>query len=87
MVIARKINPFFFSVNGDIAYINEFPDKAKDELIARNHVLYKKTLFRAFLHYSKEEVDTMTIQDYIDSTIMLKEVLNLTHAPFMDHEK
>lgn len=56
-------------------------------MIARNPVLYKKTLFQAFLHYSQERVDTMTMRDYLDSCMMLEGVLKLMHAPFMEHAK
>jgi len=49
--------------------------------------LYKKTLFRAFLGYTKKEVKKMTIQQYIDSSIILEEVLKLWHAPYMEHDQ
>jgi hypothetical protein len=55
-----------------------------DRLIARDPILYNKILFRAFLHYSKKEVDRMTIQEYIDGVVMLKDVLEKIHAPFMN---
>ena len=43
-------------------------------------------VFRAFLHLTKEEIDNMSIEDYIDNVILLKEVLKLQHAPFINHE-
>lgn len=39
-------------------------------------------MFRAFLGLTKKEVDKMTIGDYLDNVVMLKEVLKLWHAPF-----
>jgi len=55
-------------------------------LLARDPVFYQKTCFRAFLNLSREEVETMTLQEYSDYTIMLKEVLKLWHAPFQKEE-
>jgi hypothetical protein len=43
-------------------------------------------MFRAFLHLTKEEVDVMTIQDYMDNIIMLKEAMRFRHAPFMNKD-
>jgi hypothetical protein len=59
---------------------------ARDKLIARDPVFYKKTLFRAFLHYSKNELEEMTVEEYMDNVIMLDEVLKLIHAPYLNHE-
>jgi len=36
---------------------------------------------------NKKEVDHMTIRDYIDSTIILNEVLKLWHAPYLNHDE
>lgn len=116
-------------------------EKAKDELIKREPVLYQKAMFRAFLRNEKEEItkfeylseekkikniselneylneksnngyefvkkhdtiktliypyfgtytfkketkesDTMTIGEYMDNLILLKEVLRIIHAPY-----
>ena len=43
-------------------------------------------MFRAFLGYTKEEVDELSIGDYIDSTIMLTEALRILHAPFQKED-
>jgi len=56
-------------------------------MIARDPVKYKKTMFRAFLNYTKKEVDQMTIREYIDSTIILNEVLKIWHAPYIKHDE
>jgi len=53
------------------------------ELIARDDGFYNRTLFRAFLHLTKEECDNMSQQEYIDYLIMFREVLRLIHAPFL----
>jgi hypothetical protein len=45
-------------------------------------VLYQKTLFRAFLHLEREEVEEMTINEYMDNIILLRETLQILHAPF-----
>jgi hypothetical protein len=55
-------------------------------LIARNPVFYKKTMFRAFLNLSQSECDNMSVSEYMDYAIMLKEVLKLWHAPFQKNE-
>lgn len=56
------------------------------ELIARDSVFYNKTMFRAFMHLSKEECDNMTMQEYLDYKTILIPVLKLVHAPFQKHE-
>jgi len=43
-------------------------------------------LFRAFLGYNKAEIDNLSIQEYIDSSIMLTETLKLMHAPFQKQD-
>ena len=86
MDVGREIQPLFFEIQNEIKLINNRPDEAKAELIARNPVLFKKTMFRAFLNYEKKEVKKMSIQSYMDSCIMLDEVLKLWHAPFMKND-
>lgn len=85
MAAEGKNSPFFSAVNEDLDNNAESPDRALEELIAREPVLYKKTLFRAFLGYSSKECDKMTIQNYMDSSVILQSVLKLWHAPFMKH--
>ena len=80
-----EIYPLFFDIEHEIEAVNVNKEEAITNLIARDPVLYKKTLFRAFLNYSKKETDKMTIQEYIDNTIILEDVLKLWHAPFIDH--
>jgi hypothetical protein len=43
-------------------------------------------MFRAFLHFSKQELDEMTLQEYMDAEVMLHEVLKLIHAPFQKED-
>lgn len=85
MDVGNKDYPFFSDFDNEIKKITQQPIVAKDELIARNAVFYKKTLFRAFLHLEKKECDRMTLQEYMDYSIMLEEVLKLIHAPYLDH--
>jgi hypothetical protein len=84
VVTWRAYPPFFFEFDEKIKVINNSLEKATDELIARDPVLYKKGMFRAFLNYSKKEVDKMTMQEYLDSTVMLDQVLRLWHAPYIN---
>lgn len=49
-------------------------------------MLYKKTMFRAFLHLTKDETDNMSIQAYMDYGIMLVHTLKLMHAPYLQHD-
>ena len=86
LVFTIKGSPFFVQFEDDIKFINEQPDKAVEELIARNPVFYKKTLFRAFLHYSGKELEEMSMDEYRDCDIMLNQVLKLIHAPYINHE-
>lgn len=86
MVIECQGIPFFSELDAEIREISILPIAAKDKLIARNAVFYKKTLFRAFLHLSKKECDEMPMQEYLDYCIMLEEVLKLIHAPYLSHD-
>jgi hypothetical protein len=81
-----KSKPFFFDFNRDQKRINERPEDAKKELLARDPVLYQKTCFRAFLNLGPKEIKKMTLQEYMDYTVMLSEVLKLWHAPFQKEE-
>jgi hypothetical protein len=44
-------------------------------------------MFRAFLGHSKDEVKEMGIQEFIDNSIVLTEVLKLWHAPFQKSDE
>lgn len=82
MAVKGKNQPFFFSINTEITENNKAHQQAKDKLIARDPVFYKKTMFRAFLQLTKEECDNMDWQEYLDYSIMLEQYLLLLHAPF-----
>lgn len=84
MVVEGENKPFFFSFNTEIREAGENHKSATIDLIARNPMFYKKTLFRAFLNITKDECDDMMQfgQEYIDYSIMLDEYLLLLHAPF-----
>ncbi len=78
--------PFFSKFDGELKKIFASEDRGISELIARDAVFYKKTLFRAFLHLTKEECDDMTFQRYIDYSVALESVLRLIHAPYMKQD-
>jgi len=65
--------------------LNNEPEKAKDNLIARDPVFFQKSMFRAFLHYNTEDLENMSIDEYMKCSIILKEYLKILHAPYMDH--
>lgn len=77
-----EVLPFFCTIGQDLKIINKSPDEAIKNLIARDDVFYNKTLFRAFLHLSKEECDAMTLQEYLDYLLMFRETMKLFHAPY-----
>jgi len=87
MGFTGEIHPFFVQFESEVKEINEQPDLAKNKLIARNPVMYKKTLFRAFLNYSQKECKKMTLDEYLANVVILEDVLKLWHAPFMNHEE
>lgn len=86
MGIKRKIYPFFFGINEELRIVVEDHERAKNALMARNPVLYNKTMFRAFLNLTKEEVDEMSIDDYMNNVILLNEYLKLLHAPYIQNK-
>ena len=43
-------------------------------------------MFRAFLHYTGEELDNMGIDEYLKCNVALIEALKILHAPYMNHE-
>lgn|GEM_PF-2445211 len=85
MVIGRENFPLFFAFNTEIKANNDNHKQAVKELIARNPVFYKKTLFRAFLAVPESTLENMLTfgQEYLDYSIMLDEYLLLLHAPYM----
>lgn len=44
-------------------------------------------MFRAFLHLTREECETMTMDLYCDYLVVLESALKLMHAPFMPHDE
>jgi len=50
--------------------------------MAQDSVFVMKTLFRAFLHLSKDECNNMPIGKYYDYKIMLNVYLGLLHLPY-----
>lgn len=43
-------------------------------------------MFRAFLGYSEKELKRMTIDEFINCSIMLDRVLKLWHAPYIEND-
>ena len=86
MVSWRETFPFFSALNTEITANNDNHKVAVQNLIARDAVFYKKTMFRAFLHITKLELDDMDWQEYLDYSIMLEEYLLLLHAPYMKED-
>lgn len=84
MAFRGENKSFFFSFNTEITANYDNHVKARQELIDRDAVFYKKTLFRSFLHLSDSVLETITpfSQEYLDYSIMLTEHLMLLHAPF-----
>lgn len=50
-------------------------------------MFYQVTLFRAFRILTDEQLDNMGYEEFIDATIMLKQVLKIIHAPYINKEK
>lgn len=88
MAIRRENNTLFFSFNNEIKANYSNHKKAVKDLIDRDAVFYKKTLFRSFLRINDNVLDDLlpTDQAYLDYSIMLTEHLMLTHAPFMKED-
>lgn len=86
MVHDGKIIPLFFCFNEDLKAINDNIDAAKDKLLERNPIFYNKLMFRSFLNYSGEELENMGIEEYLDCTVVLGEVLKMWHAPYLKHD-
>lgn len=87
MAIQGTVHPFFCEVQNDLKELNDEPDKAKEKVLTSDPVFYQKTLFRSFLHLTKEECDEMGIDEYIKYNVMLTEHLKLLHAPYMEHKE
>jgi hypothetical protein len=86
LAIGRKVSPLFFEIQLKIENITDNQEAAREELIARNPIFYKKSMFRAFLGYSENRTDKMSIQEYLDCCVILHDVLRIWHAPFLDHD-
>lgn len=88
MAFGGENKSFFFSFNTEIKANYENHVRARSELIDRDAVFYKKTLFRSFLHLSDEILENITpfSQEYLDYSVMLTEHLMLLHAPFQKQD-
>ena len=86
MGAGRENSPFFSEFARDLNRANKDEERAVTELLARNPMFYQTSMFRAFLHYGDEKIDNLGYDEFIDSSIMLKEVLKVFHAPYIKKE-
>ena len=78
-----EVLPFFQKFIDELTFINDQPEVACKDLVARDPVFFNKTLFRAFLFLTKKEIENMSLTDYKNYCIMLKKTLEL-HHPSID---
>jgi hypothetical protein len=50
--------------------------------MAQDEEFVMKSLFRAFLHLTKEECEEMPIGKYYDYKIVLRSYINILHLPY-----
>jgi hypothetical protein len=86
VVYGRKAGAFFRTIEFEFKLVTSHPEEAKARLIERDAKFYKTALFRAFLHLSKEECDSLTLRQYLDYSIILDDVLKIIHAPYLKTE-
>lgn len=86
MAVSGGNSPFFSQFAYDLDEAITAPAAAVEKLIARNPLLFQVTMFRAFLRLPEDKIDNMGYDDFIDYTIMLKEVLKVVHAPYIQKE-
>lgn len=79
--------PFFCDFARDIDQALTDPDKALDELTARNPEFVQASIFRAILRLPEDQIENMGYDEFIDNTIMLKEILKLMHLPYISKEQ
>ena len=58
------------------------PDKVLEEMRANRPFDYHKYFIRAFLNYSRDEIDNMTIQEFCDCMAVVFELKQFWHLPF-----
>lgn len=83
-MVFRVRNPFFFEVFNRLEKVINNESEELENLQNSDPVFYNISLFRAFLNYSERECEEMSINKYINSIIVLHEVLRLHHAPFLN---
>lgn len=83
MATKREGVPFFRDFDAEIITNDRNHEAAKNKLIARNAVFYKKTLFQAFLHLSDKQIENMTMQEYLDYCVIFKDAILILHAPYV----
>lgn len=88
MAFGGENKSFFFSFNTEIKANNGNHKKAVKELIDRDAVFYKKTLFRSYLHLPESILETITpfSQEYLDYSVMLTEHLMLLFSPYQKED-
>lgn len=86
MVCGESHTPFYSRVQHFINDTLEYPDKALDELRANNPIFYHRCYIRAFLNYSREDLDKMTIREFCDALAVVHELKKYWHLPFRDKD-
>jgi hypothetical protein len=86
-LIGDHVLPFFFQIDGEHDEIKNSPDRAVEELAARNPVFYYETLFRAVLGYSEEKINRMSAREFTDSRIMVNFLFKWWHAPYINEKE
>lgn len=88
MAFRGENKPFFFAFNTEIKANYDNHKKAVKELIDRDAVFYKKTLFRSILRLPEPILKSITpfSQEYLDYGVMLTEHLMLILAPFQKED-
>lgn len=79
-----EVIPFFRDFDAEIIEIDRNQDAARNKLIARNAVFYKKTMFGAFLRLSSKEKEEMTMQEYLDYCVIFKDAIRIIHLPYIN---
>lgn len=86
MVSEGEVRPFFHIFFDELSIVNDRPDEAAQNLISSDPLFYNMSMFRAFLHLTSDDIENMSIDDYLKYSAILKDVLRIIHAPFLNHD-
>jgi hypothetical protein len=82
VVFGEPHNPFYLRVQQLIEIGLSGPDEVLRELRENRPYDYHKYYIRAFLNYSKEEIDSMSINGFIEAMAVVHELKQYWHLPF-----